>query len=207
MPLLPQDPRDQRRFLGILAAVVVFVLFWMYVYTPKKSSLNEMEDRVAQVEYQNRLARQQTGNLDQLRQELSREEAVYAALQRLVPERSEIPAIYESIAQESQSLGLELQQVVPAAPTADSASYYMHQDWEMKIKGDYQSVGRFLTRVASFRRIVRPEVTELRPAEQTPSGRQMVSASLSLQTYVIPPDTAGTAGKAGGKKGGANASG
>ncbi|HKK08265.1 MAG TPA: type 4a pilus biogenesis protein PilO [Gemmatimonadota bacterium] len=202
MPLTPQDPRDQRRLLGILAALVVFVAFWMYVYKPKKADLNELEDRVAQIEYQNRLAQARTGNLDAMRQELDREESVYVALQKLVPERSEIPAIYESIAQESQSLGLELEQVVPAAPTADSASYFMHQDWQMQVKGDYQSVGQFLTRVASFRRIVRPEVTELRPEEQTPSGRQLVSARMSLQTYVIPPDTSAKKASGGDRAGG-----
>ena len=202
MALTPQDPRDQRRLLGILGALVVFVLFWMYVYQPKKTDLNELEDRVAQVEYQNRLARARTGNLDAMRQELDREESVYVALQKLVPDRSEIPAIYESIAQESQSLGLELQQVVPAAPTADSASFFLHQDWQMQVKGDYQSVGQFLTRVASFRRIVRPEVTELRPEEKTPSGRQLVSARMSLQTYVIPPDTSAKKANGGDRAGG-----
>lgn len=202
MALLPEDPRDQKRFLFILAALVAFVVFWMYVYSPKKTELNEMEDRVAQIEYQNRMATARTGNLDQMRADLQRSEQLFAALQRLVPERSEIPAIYESIAQESQSLGLELQQVVPAAPQADSGSYYLHQDWQMQVKGDYQAVGRFLTRVASFRRIVRPEISEVRPAERTPSGRQLVSATFGLETYVIPPDTAGAKGKA---KGGTNA--
>jgi len=203
MALLPEDPRDQKRFLGVLAGLVAFVLFWMYVYTPKKTELNETEDRVAQIEYQNRQARARTGNLDELRQELEGSERLFAALQKLVPSRSEVPAIYESIARESQSLGLELQRVVPASPAADSGSYYLRQDWQMEVKGDYQSVGRFLTSVASFRRIVRPEVTEVRPAEQTPSGRQLVSVSFGLETFVIPSDTAGKAASKG--KGGADA--
>jgi type IV pilus assembly protein PilO len=199
MALLPQDPRDQKRFLGILAVLIAFVLFWMYVYSPKTSRLNDMEDQVAQLEYQNRVARTQTGNLDELRGELLKSEKVFAALQELVPSRSEIPAIYESIARESQNLGLELQHVVPAAPSkADSAAYYLDQDWQMQVKGDFQSVGEFLTRVASFPRIVRPDVTDVRPAERTPAGTQLVSATFSLKTYVIPPDTAGAPAKGGG---------
>jgi len=190
MALLPQDPRNQKRFLAILGALVVLVLFWMYVYKPKKADQGELEDRIAQLEYQNRLAQGRTGNLDELRDQLTRSEGLYTALQRLVPSRAEVPQIYEAIAQQSQSLGLELEQVVPASPEADSGSYYLHQDWDMTVKGDYQSVGQFLSRVASFDRIVRPEVNEMRPAEQTPSGRQLVTVSFGLETFVIPPNPA-----------------
>jgi type IV pilus assembly protein PilO len=204
MALLPQDPRNQKRFLGILGALVVLVLFWMYVYSPARTKQNELEDRVAQIDFQNRQAQARTGNLDRLRDELARSEGLYAALQKLVPSRAEVPQIYESIARQSQSLGLELEQVVPASPRADSGSYFLHQDWSMRVKGDYQSVGRFLTRVAAFDRIVRPDVSEVRPAERTPSGRQLVSASLDLETFVIPPDStkaAKTAGKGDGNAG------
>lgn len=203
MPLLPQDPRNQKRFLGILAALVLLVAFYMYVYSPTRTKQNELEDRIAQVQFQNRQAQARTGNLDKLRQELEHDEQLYRALQKLVPSKAEVPQIYEAIARQSQSLGLELQQVVPASPKADSGSYYLHQDWEMRVKGDYQSVGQFLTRVASFDRIVRPEVSEIRPAEQTPSGRQLVTVSFGLESFVIPPDTTGN--KAGAAaKGGAN---
>jgi type IV pilus assembly protein PilO len=199
MALLPQDPRDQKRFLGILGALVVLVLFWMYVYSPTRTKQNELEDRVAQIQFQNRQAEARTGNLDKLREELAHDEGLSQALQKLVPSKAEVPQIYEAIAQQSQSLGLELQQVVPSSPKADSGSYYLHQDWEMRIKGDYQSVGQFLTRVASFDRIVRPEVTEIRPAEQTPSGRQLVTASFGLESFVIPPDTTGNKSGSSGK--------
>jgi Tfp pilus assembly protein PilO len=203
MALLPQDPRDQKRFLGILGALVVLVLFWMYVYSPTRTKQNELEDHVAQIQFQNRQAQARTGNLDKLRGELTHDEGLYQALQKLVPSRAEVPQIYEAIARESQSLGLELEQVVPSSPRADSGSYYLHQDWEMSVKGDYQSIGQFLTRVASFDRIVRPEVSEMRPAEQTPSGRQLVTVSFGLESFVIPPDSAGK--KTGSSaKGGAN---
>ena len=57
----------------------------------------------------------------------------------------------------------------------------------MQVEGDYHSVAEFLTRVASFDRIVRPDVTDVNPAGETPSGRQLVVAYFSLETYVLAP--------------------
>ena len=58
----------------------------------------------------------------------------------------------------------------------------------MEVEGDFHSFGEFLTRVASFDRIVRPQVVGVVPTEQTPSGRQLVSATFNLETFVLAPD-------------------
>jgi Tfp pilus assembly protein PilO len=60
----------------------------------------------------------------------------------------------------------------------------------MQVEGDYHSLGEFLTRVASFDRIVRPHVIEVNPTGETPSGRHLVLASFSLETYVLAPGRA-----------------
>jgi len=108
-------------------------------------------------------------------------------LQRLVPGEGEVPAIYEAIAGESQSLGLELVSVTPAEPIPDSAGYFMRQNWAMQIEGEYHDVAEFLARVASFTRIVRPELEEIRPSRETNSGKQYVTARFQLETFVLPP--------------------
>jgi len=66
------------------------------------------------------------------------------------------------------------------------------------VQGDYHSLAEFLTRVASLDRIVRPQVTEVIPAGETPSGRQLVLASFGLETYVLAPQQAGAVGEGGG---------
>jgi len=58
----------------------------------------------------------------------------------------------------------------------------------MQVQGDYHSLAEFLTRVASFDRIVRPKVTQVSPAGETPSGRQLVLASFGLETFVLAPE-------------------
>lgn len=188
MALLPQDPRDQYRLLGVILFLALGALYWLYVHQPRAAELDELEQRVEAIEQQNQLAEARMENLDQVRRDLELGERQFARLQRLVPERSEVPAIYEEIASESQALGLELVNVVPEEALPDTTGYFMNQNWDMEVEGQYHDVGQFLTRVASLPRIVRPEVEEIQPTEQTESGRQLVSARFGLATYILPPE-------------------
>ncbi|MFQ5689651.1 MAG: type 4a pilus biogenesis protein PilO [Gemmatimonadota bacterium] len=185
MALLPDDPRDQYRFLAIVALLAAGLLFYLYVYKPRRSDLATLTQRVEEIESQNALAETRSENLEALRRELELGQRRFAVLERLVPERSEVPAIYEAVASESQSLGLDLINVVPADPQPDSTGFFMRQLWEMEVQGGYHDVGEFLTRVASFDRIVRPEIREIQAAEETNSGRQLVGVKFDLETYVL----------------------
>ena len=185
MGMLPDDPRSQKALLAIIAAAAIGALFYLYVYSPKNDTLEEDEARLEQLEFLNEQANARIGNLDALRDELRGTEVQLQVLERLVPSESEMPAIYQAIASEAELLGLKLISVTPAAPVADTAGYFMRQDWMMSLEGEYHRVGVFVTRVASFDRIVRPQIVDITPAGETPSGRQLVTAVLSLETFVL----------------------
>lgn len=193
MALIPDDPREQKFFLGILVVVVAAVGYYYYLHAPKAEELVELEDRIAEIEYHNRQAEARTGNLEETRAQLASREQLFSALEDLVPRDAEVPAIYDAIASESEVLGLDLVSVIPSQPQSQAESYFLRQSWEMTVQGEYHSVGRFLSRVASFPRIVRPDVRSINSAGQTNSGRQRVEARFTLETYVMPPDT-GSAG-------------
>ncbi|MFW6010783.1 MAG: type 4a pilus biogenesis protein PilO [Gemmatimonadota bacterium] len=191
MAFLPDDPERQKYALGIILLVAGAALYWFYVHQPRADELVEMEDRVAELEYHNRQAEARTDNLDAVREELEESERVLGALQELVPSGAEIPEIYESIANETRALDLDLVNVVPSQPTPAETEYYLRQNWEMVIEGTYHDVGAFLTRVASFRRIVRPEVDEIRLSDgETAAGGDrgsLLRVSFGLETFVLPP--------------------
>lgn len=190
MALLPENPRDQKRFLGLVLALAVGALFYFYVYTPRAEELDETEDRIAQLQQQNRQAEARIGNLDEVRAELRRQEQLLSLLQDMVPPRAEVPAVYESIAQVVQTLGLELNRVSPSNPQPVEGGYYQQQIWQMEVEGGYHTVGEFLTRVASLPRIIRPVINEIRPAQRTNTGELPVVAGFGLEMYVLPSDTA-----------------
>ncbi len=186
MAFLPQDPRQQMMILITILAIGAGVAYFNYVHRPAGQRLIEMIDRVADLENQNRIAENQIGNLQELRDRLALAERQLQALQRLVPEGSEVPEIYEAIASESQSLNLQLISINPLDPVpADSSGVLMRQEWQMIVKGEYHAVGQFFTRVASFDRIVRPHLTQLVPSGETAGGRQLVEVTFGLETFVL----------------------
>jgi Tfp pilus assembly protein PilO len=197
MGFLPDDPKDQQRLLGIILPIALVALFYFYLYKPRGTELVELEGRISDMEAQNEVARARTVNLDGLREDLVLAERRFAALERLVPTGEEIPEIYEAIASESEALRLDMRNVIPIEAEADSGAYFMRQNWEMEVEGSYHDIGRFLARVASFDRIVRPQVREIRPVEGAGDGTHPVTVYFELETFVLPLES-GNAGEGGG---------
>jgi Tfp pilus assembly protein PilO len=198
MALMPKDQRQQAMLLVVILALAALGLYFVYVYQPAGDELLERSDRLEELETQNRLAEARVGDLQKLRDRLGTTERQLGALQRLVPSRAEVPAIYESIASETQALNIRLLSVEPIEPVpADSAGSLLRQEWLMQVEGPYHAVGELLTRVASFDRIVRPEVTEVVPSGENPAGDQLVTASFDLETFVLGPPGGGPAGSEG----------
>lgn len=194
MALIPNDPREQRFFLGMLVLVALTGLYYYYLYTPGNEELQELEDRVEEIEFASQQIRARTGNLEVLRERLEQAEDLFERLETLVPPEAEVPVIYDAITSESQSLGLEILNVTPSTPQSPGPeAYYLRQNWSMEIEGPYHAVGEFLARVASFERIVRPDVSEIRPAGGGEGGPQ-VRVSMSLETFVLPPGAGPQAG-------------
>jgi len=186
MAFLPQDQRKQMMLLIAILAIGAGAAYFNYLHLPAGDELIETADRIADLETQNRIAETRIGNLQELRDRLAQAERQLQALQRLVPESSEVPEIYEAIATESQSLNLQLISIDPLDPVpADSLGTLMRQDWQMVVRGEYHAVGQFFTRVASFDRIVRPHLTQLVPAGETAGGRQLIEATFGLETFVL----------------------
>lgn len=197
MGFLPDDPKDQQRLLGVILPIALVALFYFYLYKPRGTELVELEERISDMEAQNEVARARTVDLDGLREDLVLAERRFAALERLVPTGEEIPEIYEAIASESEALRLDMRNVIPIEAEADSGAYFMRQNWEMEVEGSYHDIGRFLARVASFDRIVRPQVREIRPVEGAGDGTYPVTIYFELETFVLPLES-GNAGEGGG---------
>ena len=187
---LPQDPRKQLMLLISILAVGAGALYFNYLHRPASVQLVEMNDRYEDLQTQNQIAEARIGNLQALRDRLDAAEQQLRALEQLVPENSEVPEIYEAIAAESQALNLQLISIDPLDPVrADSTGSLMRQEWQMVVEGEYHSVGQFFTSVASFDRIVRPHLTQIVPAGVTAGGKQLVTATFGLETFVLGPGT------------------
>ncbi len=188
MTVLPRDPRSRYRMLAFILLLGCGTVFHLRFWNPRRVELAELAERVERAERTHALAELGEGNLDAVREDLVLGERQLGVLKRLIPREGEVEAIYEAIAAETQSLGLELVHALPADPVADSTGYFVRQRWALQIEGAYHDVGTLLTRIAGFARLVRPEVEEIVPSRIADSGRQLVHARFSLETFVLPPE-------------------
>ena len=185
--MLSGDPRTRYRVLGLVLLLGCGAAFQLRFWNPRRVELAELAQRVERAERAHALAGPGDGNLDAMREDLVLGERQLAVLERLIPREGEVEAIYEAIAAETQSLGLELVHALPADPVADSTGYFVRQEWALQVEGAYHDVGTLLTRIAGFARLVRPEVDDIVPSRIADSGRQLVNARFSLETFVLPP--------------------
>lgn len=194
MALLPEDQPSQYRLLGIIALLGLGAAFWMYVYQPRQEQVQEHRERVESLESWVERADDASGRIEELRGELERRERQLEALRRLVPSRSEVATLYETVATESESQGLQLLSVTPLEAQRDTATGLSQRDWEMSVRGGFHDAAAFLTRVASLDRLVRPRVQSIRPDDQEDTEVQEVSVNMRLVTYVLSTDAASGSG-------------
>lgn len=190
MALFPNTPAEQYRLLGILVAVGAAVLYWLYVYSPRQRELDAVENRLAEIQTFERGAETRTGILEEIRRAVRARERELDALRRLIPERAEVAALYQSIAVQSRSRGLELVSVSPTSPQPDESGQFLRQEWEMTVEGAYHEVARFMTEVASLDRIVRPAVVEVSPTGDRQTLPTELRVELRLETFIFPPEGA-----------------
>ncbi|MDE2663176.1 MAG: type 4a pilus biogenesis protein PilO [Gemmatimonadota bacterium] len=186
--MLSGDFRARYRVLGLVLLLGLGTAFQLRFWNPRKVELAALAERVERAERANALAGPGDGSLAAMREDLVLGERQLAELKRLVPREGDVEAIYEAIAAETESLGLELVHALPADPVADSTEYFLRQRWALQVEGAYHDVGTLLTRIAGFARLVRPEVDEILPSRIADSGRQLVHARFSLETFVLPPE-------------------
>lgn len=198
MALMPDRQDEQVKLLGILILAGLAALYWLYWYRPRGEELALREERVSRLQFQNRRAGVRVGNLEEVRRELERYRRETDRLEHLVPERSEIPALYEAVARKSQESDVELVSVAPGRPAPDTTGHFDVQRWSLEVEGRYHGVGRFLAEVATLDRIVRPGVTRIVAVEDSGRDTDRIVADVELESLVYPAlDSASAEGGSG----------
>jgi type IV pilus assembly protein PilO len=97
-----------------------------------------------------------------------------------------VPELLDAITQEARSTGVELIRLRPQA--SQSGDFYSRQMWEVAVLGEYHDVGRYLGRVGSLPRIIKPYGVSITPAPTSRATRDLdapVEVSLGIETYVL----------------------
>lgn len=190
MALLPARQRDQIMFMICFLAVALVAAFYVYVWEPAKSDLDESQARTDSLVVLNQRSKSELaqGRTKQLRAEAERYGEELALMRRLVPTSNEVPALLEQVSTAARRVGIEIGDVQPL-PVLSGDTYDAFK-YRMSVRGTYHQVGDFLANVGSLQRIVAPINLTLVPAsaDQSKAGArvkaQPLEAKFEIQTYV-----------------------
>ena len=184
----PTDPVQRNWMLGGLGALLVIIPFRMYILAPRQEDNASVLQHVETLETVNRrasvLAAQGGGDLEQ---RLALYEQHVAKLEELIPGRDEIPGLVDDIATRARQVDVDIRELQPQP--REPGDYYDKTSYQMAVVGEYHSVGRFLTEIASLPRIVTPVQADLQlfnSPQQYQDLQSPVLASFRIETYVLP---------------------
>lgn len=194
MALLPADPKGRKQALLLMGALVVagWYVAKMYVLDPRQTEIATFESQLSSLEIQNRRSRALAARKDDLRARMEIQERQLLIFEEFIPESEEVPELLDAISKEAQLTGVELSRIRPQA--AEVGEFYTKQVWELSVLGDYHNVGRYLARIASLPRIIKPTNIQISPAPQSRATRDMqapLEVSFNIETFVLGATAAG----------------
>lgn len=194
MALLPADPRQRRQILFLMVVVIggLVYLFYNYMAKPRSATITQQQERLETLQTKNRRSRALAASRDKLQEQLKTTERQLDVFENFIPQSEEVPELLDAISSQARLTGVTLARMRPQA--AEPGQFYTKHTWEMSVLGEYQDVGRYLARIASLPRIIKPTKVQIAPAPKNRATRDMVApleVSFNIETFVLEthPDT------------------
>jgi type IV pilus assembly protein PilO len=191
MRFKPQTKREQGMAAVVVISVLLAVVFYMYIYSPKAEELAVVAERVEALDAANDKAEAEVarGSVDELRARAAQYAANLQLMRQLVPTSNEVPALLEQVSTAARRVNLDIGTVVPQ-PVIAGETFDTHR-FKLSVVGDYHALGEFLGNVGSLTRIVAPVNMKLTPAlnpdaikNRRKKERSVLVSEFDLQTYV-----------------------
>lgn len=192
MALFANMTKREQSLAGIgVAAIVLLVAYWYFLYNPKQAELAVVQAHVDSLDKRNQQAKADIaqGSIQKLRAQATEYEQSLKVMRQLVPRSNEVPALLEDISTAARRVGLDLATVEPM-PVLPGEQFDTYR-YKLAVIGGYHPVGQFLSNVGSLNRIIAPVTMaiKLHPiADKTKArvkkGESLVDTEFQVQTYV-----------------------
>lgn len=168
-------PPRQRYLLAGVLGVGILAAYVYLLMLPLRESKGRLETELQKIQADLDQKRLIAANRPRLEQEIKAlERQLEAALVKL-PEEKEIPRLLTQVNTLGQQNGLEFLLFRPGASV--KKGFYAEVPIDIRVEGEYHSLGAFLDRVSKLERIV--NVGDLKiaplPAQRPPGGRTIVA--------------------------------
>ena len=169
--------------IGQIAAGVLFGGLFIYAYLvyfwlPTAKKIEENSKKVASIETDIGRARMQKAKYKDLEAKLASLREEKEAAQKKLPRERKLPDLLRTVTALSRRYDVSIQSITPAGSA--QVEYFNRVSYGISIKGDYASIGRFLTALGLEERIL---TTENLVMTATPGSESSASASFTLVAY------------------------
>ncbi len=163
MALLPTRQRDQYFALMGFAALALAVVYYMYVWDPKRTDLDANQLRLDSLLVINQRAKSELaqGKTNELKAEAERLSQDLAVMRLLVPTSNEVPALLDQVSSAARRVGLDIVDVQPLPSLA--GDQYEAYKYRLSVRGDFHKIGTLLSSIGTLQRIVAPINLTLAP--------------------------------------------
>jgi type IV pilus assembly protein PilO len=192
MALFANMTKREQSLVGIgIAAILLLVAYWYFLYQPKAQELAVVQAHVDSLDRKNQQAKADIaqGSIQKLRAQAAEYEQSLKVMRQLVPRSNEVPALLEDISTAARRVGLDLATVEPM-PVLPGEQFDTYR-YKLAVIGGYHPVGQFLSNVGSLNRIIAPVTMaiKLHPiADKTKArvkkGESLIDTEFQVQTYV-----------------------
>lgn len=141
--------------LAALGAVLVVVLFWLLLWTPKSDELAEVRAEIEGVQQEQEMTRTRIQALQAVRDRAPEIEARLAAASSLIPRDTALPSVLRQLQLAADESGAVLLSVSPGrpAPVEETEDDLAAMTVSVQLAGSYFQIVDFL------RRVEQPDVT------------------------------------------------
>jgi len=177
-------PRQRYLLLGVIGVGIVAAYVYLLML-PLWESKGKLETDLEKLQADLNQKRMIAANRPKLEEEIKGlEKQLDAALVKL-PEEKEIPKLLTQVNTLGQQSGLEFLLFRPAAPV--KKGFYAEVPIEIRVEGEYHTLGTFLDRVSKLERIVNVadlRISPLSAEKQQKSGRA-INADFKATTFTF----------------------
>jgi len=175
-------PKKQLYLLGGVAGAAIVALYAYFLMMPLWEEKGKFEDKLLKVQSDLQQKQLIAANRPKLEAEIKAlEKQLDEALVRL-PEEKDIPRLLTQINALGQQNGLEFLLFRPGAPV--KKGFYAEVPIDIRVEGQFHSMGGFLDRVSKLERIVTVSDIKITPLSGQRTDRS-IAADLKATTYTF----------------------
>ncbi len=172
-------PKLPKIVLGLVGLVAIGAGGWFLLLAPVQTELTTLQSRRQQLATELAQARSQVAELQRFRREVAELQAKLDVLKAKLPTEKETPALYRTISEAAQGVGLGVSLFQPRDPRPKD--YVAEIPITITAEGGYHQIGQFFEKVTTLERVVKVGDVKLTGLTR---AKNSLRADITLTTYM-----------------------